>query len=62
MGSDQAAELDRARVDHVRASIRAGTYRVDATGLADRILLEALITVVHDRLATAPAAAHAAPG
>lgn len=59
---EAVAEFDLAKVNHVRRLIRAGKYRVDSAGVADRILLEALISTVHERLVrfTPAAAVHAA--
>ena len=44
-------DFDMAKVNMVRRLLRAGCYTVDAQGIADRILLEALAVAVHDRLA-----------
>lgn len=46
----RSSELDLAKVNHVRRLIQAGKYRVDADGIADRILVEALVSTVHDSL------------
>lgn len=47
----RSGDFDLAKVNHVRRLIRAGQYRVDADGIADRILVEALVSRVHDCLA-----------
>jgi flagellar biosynthesis anti-sigma factor FlgM len=47
---DAARDFDKAKVDHVRRLLRTGSYRVDAESIADRIVVEALVRTVHERV------------